>query len=220
VVYARSPRGVSSEQWDLFRYNLRTGRRNPFPQVNTGRNEYAPSLSGDLLLFTRAGRLRSQVVLFNRRTGRTQVLARAAYPLYSGEVGSSLDAGQVNGDFVVWERQRYSDQGPVSYNVVRYQTSTGVRTTWPVPASFGDVGPGVSADGTTYFVRKDLASPETPLQLMRSSTAGIESRPLPGAGATQLYVDDLANGSRRVLLSLRADGEQQYDLHQFIDTAE
>ena len=105
---------------NLKMYDAATRTRSGLPQINTRLHEYQPSLSGDWLLYTRSSDQWSKVILFNLSTGEHRILARAPLP------SAVLRAGQVDGDWVTFERcrDRFHSGGTYSNcNVFRYQIS-------------------------------------------------------------------------------------------------
>ena len=123
--------------------NLATRKRMALPsQVNTRASEYAPSISGEWLLFGREERIsrntwRSKVYLWNLVTGNFKLVASSSTPGF-------VMPGQVNGDWATW-----TTCGNASCSVIRYQLSTGKRSRIPVAelAYSSSVG----SDGTVYF---------------------------------------------------------------------
>jgi hypothetical protein len=127
---------------DIFRFNLRTGDRAGITP-NSGKHEYAPTISGNFILFGRNAR-RDTVVLFNRKTGDSRILASAK------KVGGGtprLEPGQVNGDFAVFHR---CTVGITSCDVIRYQISTRNFVTIPSKRPF-QYNASVMPNGSVYF---------------------------------------------------------------------
>ena len=132
-------------------FDWATGRRTAAPEaVNTPAWEFAPRLQGDYLLFGReTWRTRPHVYelfLYNRADGSVKSLDRIPHGYNYGAV----IPGQVNGDWVVWQKATdyWSDMRVYRYNLV-----TGVKDEVPVTAGRFDYDPSVTADGTVYFVR-------------------------------------------------------------------
>lgn len=123
--------------------NLATRKRMALPaQVNTRASEYAPTISGEWLLFGREERIsrdtwRSKVYLWNLVTGNFEVLASSSTPGF-------VMPGQVNGDWATW-----SSCGSSSCSVIRYQLSSGKRAR--IPVAQVAYSPSVGNDGTVYF---------------------------------------------------------------------
>ncbi len=135
---------------DIRFYDLHSRRAwSPPSGVNTNHYEFAPSVSGDWLLFTRQLAERWPVyrtLLFNLSTHRTIRLAEVRGPhVYAA-------AGQVNGDFATW--QECSDH--MKCEVFRYRISTGRTLKVPNPGAF-QYAPSVGGDGTVYFARSGSA---------------------------------------------------------------
>jgi hypothetical protein len=145
VVYQQVANGQSS----LKQYRIPTRTRPALPAgVNSGFWEWAPTTSGEWLLF---GRRKlslpdwDRIVLFNRVTLESRRLDETTD-------SDDLVPGQVNGDWVVWSRC-------VSLcNVFKYNVETDVETRLPRPDPDGDDpphqwAPSVTADGTVYLAR-------------------------------------------------------------------
>lgn len=137
IVFREIKRGQSN----IRLFDLVSRKRMALPdQVNTRAKEWAPTLSGDRLLFGREERISRdtwswKIYLWNLSTGGFEVLARSTT--------AALLPGQVNGDWVTW-----ASCGK-SCNVVRYRISTGARSR--IPAAQVAYSPSVAADGTVYF---------------------------------------------------------------------
>lgn len=147
VAYQQARNGDSN----IRLYDYATGLRNRLdPLVNTTAWEYAPSVSGQWLVFARLNYRATPDVrtlyLYNLTTHERRVLAT-----YTGNYGRGvIDDGQVNGDWVVWAKVTH---GWRDWSVYRYQISTGETTVVPRPAGRYDYVPSVAADGTMYFAR-------------------------------------------------------------------
>jgi hypothetical protein len=132
-------------------YDWTTQRREAAPAiVNTPAWEFHPRLNGNYLLFGReTWQTRPHVyrlMLFDRATGEIRKLDSIRHGYNYGAV----IPGQVNGDWVVWEKATdyWTDM-----HIVRYNLVTGAEDVVPVAADHYDYGPSVTADGTVYFVR-------------------------------------------------------------------
>jgi hypothetical protein len=110
--------------------------------VNTRRSEWAPSLSGDRLLFGRVHRRTSaeRVLLADLDDGDVRVLARAQGDAY-------VQPGKVAGDFAVWVRCRDGRR----CRVVRRNLANGATVEIPNPGRRAQFAPSVTAGGTVYF---------------------------------------------------------------------
>ncbi len=114
--------------------------------VNTSLWEWSPSLSGEWLLFSRHNGRTESVILLNTRTRVQRELDRGRMP----DEKNYATAGQVNGNFAVWQR---CPRGDRPCTVVRYDITTRAKTQLPPPLGFVHYQPAVTADGTTYLVR-------------------------------------------------------------------
>ena len=132
-------------------YDWITQRREAAPElVNTPAWEFHPRLQSDYLLFGReTWQTRPHVyrlMLFNLADGTIRTLDSIRHGYNYGAV----IPGQVNGDWVVWEKATdyWSDM-----HVVRYNLVTRAKEDVPAAADHYDYGPSVTRDGTVYFVR-------------------------------------------------------------------
>lgn len=111
--------------------------------INTRSWEWSPTVSGDWILFGREAvdRNRWRVLLHNTSTGQTITLADV-----EGR-STRADAGQVSGDYAVWDRCAHH-----VCNVYRYQISTDHTTRIPNTLT-GQIQyfPSVTGTGTVYF---------------------------------------------------------------------
>jgi len=136
VAYQQVLKGNS----DLKLYNADTQTRTRPPAgVNTPQYEWAPSISGDWLLFARQTSSRQLVILRSLTTPAKVVLDEGRRFHHSG---------QVNGDYAVWTRC-----GKASCNVVRRQISTGTDTFLPKPSDRFQYGAAVTSTGIVYVGR-------------------------------------------------------------------
>jgi hypothetical protein len=138
---------ISGRSSDLALFDIRTGGRSRAPHgVNTVRWEYAPTLSGEWLLFGRDTHdLRDQrIVLHHVPTGRQRVLDSGG-----GGEDFELFPGQVNGDFAVWSR--CPNERSCAVHLHRMSTGESVRLLGP--ASRLQYAPAVAPDGTVYAFR-------------------------------------------------------------------
>lgn len=148
VLYSRiSPRGS-----DLRLYDVTTGERSgPGAGVNQPESEeFGPNIDGHYYAFIRADFEAPdpyvQLILFDRQTGRSKVLADAD-PRHE-----YLDSDQINGDWVVWEYCRFSHHRYSECDVYRYRISTERAVVLPNPGK-QQYTPSVTADGTVYYGR-------------------------------------------------------------------
>jgi hypothetical protein len=127
---------------DIRKLDLQTHRRSNFPaEVSTKWDEYAPSISGRWLLFTR--------YMIPTRTTKVMLYKIGGHELRT--LGSQrgrhsfVYSGQVNGDYATWGRVR-----PGGGDVYLYRISTKINTTIPRVA-FLQYDPAVARDGTVYY---------------------------------------------------------------------
>ena len=108
--------------------------------MNTDQNEIHPTTSGEWLLFGRGPTTPRRIVLFKLDgTGEVRTLDKVA-------AGSTVQAGQVNGDYAVWE-----NCSGAHCTVHRYQISTQTDLVAP-NAGRGGYAPGVTSTGVVYYV--------------------------------------------------------------------
>jgi hypothetical protein len=144
---------------DLAMMDLDTRTALDVPEgVNTRRVEYAPTISGDHILFGRGIRRGASVVLFDTSTGESEVLyARRHTDRRSFDVVPT----QVNGNFAVWQQAIYNARGRfLGGDVWLYDIAAGSSTRIPSDREVWEYGPSVSADGTMYFGRSNLSCGE------------------------------------------------------------
>lgn len=136
----------------MFDLQTRTGSAPP-AGVNTPAAEDEPSISGGWLLFHRAkrhpapGQASEQILLRSLTTGATRTLATVNC------CAGFLEAGQVNGDWVVWTQSVNGTR----FNVWRYQISTRTKTLVPNPAGKVHSAAAVNPGGTVYFEQSGSA---------------------------------------------------------------
>jgi hypothetical protein len=122
---------------------------NPSAKVNTDQWEWRPTISGDHLLFARfnptAAGITDRIVLANTRTDEVKLIDKQERnkPRY-------LVAGQVNGDWAVWESHVAQTQ---KLNVRLYRISTSSRLILPLPAGRVQYSPSVNSTGDVFYVR-------------------------------------------------------------------
>jgi hypothetical protein len=212
IVYEEADRRDS----DLYFTDAATPDRQPPPAgVNTRALEYRPSLSGDLLLFTRSNinRVRprnawTRIVLFDLGTDTATILReRSSRAFY-------LVSDQVNGDWATFESCRFRDFQFRDCQVFLYRISTQELTRLPNPDQQQYAG-AVSSDGTVYLVRTGgrrfwrcgrhakivrvpLAGPEDVIARLPDgkdalTTFAFDER----GGSTTLYLDRVSCDSQR-----------------------
>ncbi len=133
------------KQPNVYFFNLTTKRRsNPPRGVNTRRYaEFAPSRSGDWLLFLRRiprGEIR-RVFLFNLATRRKIKLDE------SKGNRQLVQPGTVRGNWAVWTRCRRFDRCAT----FRYDIAAGTKVKLPNPNAKSQYAASVTDDGTVYF---------------------------------------------------------------------
>jgi len=161
-------------QSDLFIYNLDTKARTKLPAaVNTDDWEFYASMSGDFIAFTRQNlhTFTKREFLYNRSTHDLRQLDTAP----SGN--PALQTGQVNGNFVVW--QKCDAQGKCT--VFEYDIEHSKKTRIPGPQGKSQHSPAVTTDGTVFFGRSGI-----------------------GCGTNASVVEDPPDGPQKVLFSLPA----------------
>ena len=140
----------SGRQSDIKFFDLSTKvTSNPPAGVNTRAWEWQPSVSGDWLLFNReVGGYRGTwvIILLNLETGEKRVLASMKHR------GSwFMKAVQVNGNYAVWYRGRFTKGGDSDVYVYDIEA----KRTKQITDAHWEYAPSVSADGTVYFNRWD-----------------------------------------------------------------
>ena len=121
--------------------------------VNTKAQEYGPSISGNGLLFGRARRAGTAIVLFDMASGTSQVLQtiRTRERTFTRHY-----PGQLNGNYAVWEALTFGRRGLLRCNVWLYDIASGITTKIPNTKGVCQYGPSVDAAGTVYFGRSGL----------------------------------------------------------------
>jgi hypothetical protein len=152
LVYEQHLRGGDG---DIKLIDLASGAEVPLPAgVNTPREEWSPSIDGDLLSFMRArfGRsgIRMWAMLFRLSTGESWQLDTAKHPEFT-----LLGPGHVNGNFVTWFRCGRTEDAPCY--VKRYDASTGATVTVPNPDSLFHGFGAPASDGSVYFSQSGFA---------------------------------------------------------------
>lgn len=146
VVYQQ----VYRSQSDLYRYDIDTGVRSKLPavRVNTRHWEYAPSISGDWIGFSRdIPRGRTRIVLYNQSTFVQRILETI-------EANAFGYSGQVAGNWFVWTRCAKS------CHVFRYNIAARTRLRLPKPSGPGNrehYAASVTDAGVVYAARSARA---------------------------------------------------------------
>jgi hypothetical protein len=166
--------------------------------VNTPAWEFAPRIQGHYLLFGReTWQTRPHVyalMLYNLDDGTLTTLA----VIHHGYNYGAVIPGQVNGDWVVWQKATdyWSD-----LRVYRFNLVTGVKEQVPVSAGRFDYGPSVTADGTVYFVRSRSGCGRN--VRIRSFSGGESTAlvyaPPAGTAADSTYAEVRPDGSTQLL---------------------
>ena len=180
--------------------------------MNTARWEYAPTLSGEWLLFGRDTRdLRDQrIVLHHVPTGRQRVLDRG------GGGDFELFPGQVNGDFAVWSRCPHERSCAVHLHRISTDESVRLRG----PASRMHYAPAVAPDGTVYAFRSPVGCGRN-VELIRFDPGALTATPLlrlpRGADVFGAYVWVRADGAHVVLHDRGGcDEDADFDLYRVV----
>jgi hypothetical protein len=142
LVYAQVSSAGNS---DIYLFDLKTHKRSKVKPVDTPQFDGQPSISGNLILFTREGNSSYKVMLFDRKTGKTTTLAKATYP-------NSVYAGQVAGQFAVWTACPDTSSGGCS--VFKRNLKTNKTKKVPNPKGLDESDPGVTPDGVVYLVAR------------------------------------------------------------------
>ena len=138
---------VTGDGSDLVLYDMATETTLPTPAgVNTGREEFAASNSGDYLLFDRDREARrplvERIVLHNTVTGVETILAEDI------RAHKYLASGQVNGNWAV-----YYFCGTLVCNVFRYDLTSEETRKVPNRGNKQQYASSVSDEGIVYFLR-------------------------------------------------------------------
>ena len=138
---------IRGNRSDLALYDLASRRRPAMPRgVNTAQWEWRPSISGEWLLFSRHNGREERIVLHNLRSGAERILDSG-----SMQNGNVVMAGQVNGDFAVWDKCPREQH----CTVFRYSITTRLSTPLPAPAGRVHYAASVAGDGTVYLARSE-----------------------------------------------------------------
>jgi len=151
-------------QSDIRFFDVQTRRRSQPSGVNTKRWEWAPTISGDWLLFGRgvtSGSSTQQIILRNLATGEQRVLDALR------NSRAYVEPGQVNGNYAVWTRCSPSSD----CDVFRYDIATRKKARMP---RTGQVlsGPSVAVSGTTYYGRTSHGGCGAGAELVKTSVDG------------------------------------------------
>jgi hypothetical protein len=144
---------VVNGQSDIGLYDVMTTIHSLPTGVNTTAWEWSPTISGDWILFGRqnpnSSPISDHIVLHNELTAETRMLDQQV-----GAPDKLLTAGQVNGDYVSWDRLVFSTH---TGTVVRYQISTESRFTVPRPTGKVQYASSVDPAGDLFYVRSGLS---------------------------------------------------------------
>jgi len=199
AVYQQARRGDSK----IIFYDWATGERKVAPEpVNTPAWEFHPRFQGNYLLFGReTWQTRPHVyslLLFNLADSTITRLDRIRH----GYLYGAVIPGQVNGDWVVWERvtDDWSDMRVIRYNLV-----TRDKQVVPVRPGRFDYGPSVTADGTVYFVRS-LGGCGQNVRIRsftgeEGTTSALVYALPPGTAVNYTYAEARPDGSTHVLFN-------------------
>ena len=122
--------------------------------VNTDRAEFAPTISGNHLLFGRGMRDGRSVVLFDIATGTSEVLYSK---LDTDKRSFDVLPLQVNGNYAVWQQIAFRASGEVvGGDVWLYDIAASTTTKIPNADQVWQYGVSVNKDGTVYFGRSNL----------------------------------------------------------------
>ena len=212
LVYELRPRRGDT---DIRAVDLATRSPIALPKgVNTKKLEFAPSISGDYLLFGRAARRRplERILVMRLSTGEVRVLGT------SQNKHRFLGVGQVNGQYAVWY-----DCGKASCAVYRDRLdvppdSPGSGVVSPADTYY--YTPGVATDGTVYFFRSgrrcgtDVALMKwngvagNPATLVHDLPDGVDAA---GAFVFQPSAREIHYGR------VRCGGREPSDLHKILE---
>lgn len=179
---------------DIYKFDLNTRQRTKFgPAVNSRHDDYRPTMSGDWLLFTRHNRRTDiyKVILFNRSSGALRVLATSTDTSFVG-------AGQVNGDWVVYQKSRSAGTRVFRYNIVTRETQALPNDGRPHAYSAS-----IASDGTAFYARSRSGCGAN-TDIVRSVVGGATEKVF-DMGVNQdiahTYVEATKEGGRRVHLT-------------------
>ncbi len=135
---------------DIYRFDMGTKTRTKVgAPVSTKAWEYSPTADGDMLAFSRlldSGERR--LILFSDATQTTRTIATTT--------GNNrvIDGGQLNGDWLVYEKTTYGRNGIVtSCDVFRYDIASDTTVKIPNPNDRCQYYPAVDEAGTVFFAR-------------------------------------------------------------------
>jgi hypothetical protein len=201
---------------DLKLWNVVTDeRRNPLPGVNSKAWEWAPTITDTHLLF---GRIKHganpdvwEIRLLDRVSKKQTLIERVK------NNNAWVHPGQVNGDFVVYDRFLPA----TGLHVWRYQISTGEKILVPRAAAH-NYAPSVTPDGTVYHARSGDGC-GVGVRMARWDGPGTDPIVLyklpKGKDTTDsyTYVDGL--GSAHVLFDHCGCGNDRADIFKLVDEA-
>ena len=173
---------------DVYSYDLSTKIRTKVAKpVSTRGWEYDPTGSGDWVMYARYYRNADRkLFLYNTTTPELRQVAST-----SGR-GSLIRASQVNGNYAVWEKDKFHRRNLTACNVFLYDITADTVTKLDNPNARCQYSPAVSPTGTVYFARsgygcgKNAVLREEPLL---GSATNIVNLP-DGHDITSLYAVD------------------------------
>ena len=142
---------VRNGQSDVRLFDVVTHARSVPAGVNSKRWEWAPTISGDWILYGQewgSPPFSDRVILHDTNTAETRILDEQI-----GKPDRTLTPGQVNGDFATWDRYTHLSR---TENVFRYQISTQTKTRIPVPTGKVQYSSSVTPTGTVFYARSGL----------------------------------------------------------------
>jgi Tol biopolymer transport system component len=157
---------VRNGQSDLRLFDLASHTRSVPAGVNTRRREFAPTISGDWILYGQTwGRAPNwRVILHNTNTSETRILDERV-----NRPRTQVSPGQVNGDYATWES--INDRTSV-LNVFLYQISTATTTKLPRPRGKLQYLPSVTPAGTVFYLRAGFGCGH---DVLREYAAGVDT---------------------------------------------
>lgn len=175
---------------DIRFYDLTTGDVSKPPAgVNTSKQEWDPSVSGDYLAFTRG--FRTRTLWLYQFSSDTFVKITNDGPLRP----------RVNGDYVAY----MGCTSTACKSVYRYRISTGKSIKIPAPASGrANYDPAVAADGTMFWVEGDVDQCGRNTKIKRWSAGAVSNVWLAGDGVEVGFMQVNTLGGMPTLAFARA----------------
>jgi hypothetical protein len=192
LIYAQAflHRGVS----DIRVYDVNTQTTSQPDGVNSRAWEYGPTMSNGVILFGR------QLL----RRGLERLILRDENADTSTQLseirqlnGRSLEPGQVNGDWVTWDR---FPANSIASTIYRYRISTATRERIHVPNGRAEFSPSIAPNGTVFYVRT-RGGCRHPAQIRENVPGGADTmlvRIPAGFYVYQTYVVDEGGGELSV----------------------